>query len=342
MIDVPRPNYTHLLSLSGPFGTFEHAEFAVARPEHGYCTDDVARVLLVSVRERAPSVELQRLARTSFHFLRSAQVGNGTFRNRRNANGVFVGPGTNHDCWGRAMWALGTAAVKGHDETMRREALESFTRSSAVTSPWPRASAFAVLGAAQVLAAWPGNEAALRVVRNALPVLDRPLLSDEWRWPEAQLTYANATLADALVAAGAALDIPLLVQQGLDQLRWLIERWTTRAHLSVVAARGSLGGEHEVDFDQQPIEVAALSEACVRAYVLSADDYWRRAQALATKWFLGENDGGAVMFVEATGGGYDGLIASGVNLNQGAESTLALLATLQDARSMESQLACAT
>lgn len=240
------------------------------------------------------------------------------------------------------MWALGTAAVKGHDETMRREALESFTRSSTVVSPWPRASAFAVLGAAEVLAVWPGNEAALRVMQNALLVLDRPSLSSLWCWPEERLTYANAILADALVAAGAALDIPLLVQQGLDQLRWLVERWTTRGHLSVVAARGALPGEHEVGFDQQPIEVAALSEACLRAYRLGADDFWRRAQALATKWFLGENDGGAVMFVEATGGGYDGLIASGVNLNQGAESTLALLATLQDAQSMESVLACAT
>ncbi|MDZ7676645.1 MAG: hypothetical protein U5K30_16450 [Acidimicrobiales bacterium] len=34
-----------------------------------------------------------------------------------------------------------------------------------------------------------------------------------------------------------------------------------------------------------------------------------------------------------TGGGYDGLHATGPNLNQGAESTLALIATLQHARS---------
>lgn len=342
MNDVPRPNYAHLLSLSGPFGTFEHAEFAAPRPEHGYCTDDVARVLLVLARERAPSDDLRQLARTSLHFLRSAQVGNGTIRNRRNANGVFVGRGTNHDCWGRAMWALGAAAVTGHDETMRREALEIFNRSSTVVSPWPRASAFAVLGAAEVLTTWPAHEAALRVMQNALLVLDRPSLSPQWNWPEERLTYANPLLADALVAAGASLDIPLLVKQGLEQLRWLAERWTKSGHLSVVAARGESAGEHVVDFDQQPIEVAAFSEACVRAYALSGDEFWRRAQAMATKWFLGENDGGAVMFVESTGGGYDGLIATGVNLNQGAESTLALLATLQDAQSMETALTCAT
>jgi hypothetical protein len=35
------------------------------------------------------------------------------------------------------------------------------------------------------------------------------------------------------------------------------------------------------------------------------------------------------MWDPATGGGYDGLTPTGPNLNQGAESTLALISTLQ-------------
>lgn len=35
------------------------------------------------------------------------------------------------------------------------------------------------------------------------------------------------------------------------------------------------------------------------------------------------------MYDPATGGGYDGLVRDGVNLNQGAESTLAAIATFQ-------------
>jgi hypothetical protein len=38
------------------------------------------------------------------------------------------------------------------------------------------------------------------------------------------------------------------------------------------------------------------------------------------------------MWDRATGGGYDGLTPDGPNLNQGAESTLALIATLQHPR----------
>ena len=144
------------------------------------------------------------------------------------------------------------------------------------------------------------------------------------------------------MAAGAAFKVPLLQQQGLDQLRWLVERWSRDGHLSVVGVEGEGAGEHVESYDQQPIEIATLSEALVRAYALSGDEYWRRAHEMATAWFLGANDQGAVMFDEATGGGYDGLTPEGANLNQGAESTLALLATWQNARHFARIPACAS
>jgi hypothetical protein len=44
-----------------------------------------------------------------------------------------------------------------------------------------------------------------------------------------------------------------------------------------------------------------------------------------------------VMYDPATGGGYDGLTAVGRNANQGAESTLALLSTLQQDRRLRTE-----
>ena len=49
-------------------------------------------------------------------------------------------------------------------------------------------------------------------------------------------------------------------------------------------------------------------------------------------WFQGDNDAGQLMWDPDTGGGFDGLHADGVNRNQGAESTLAVISTLQHAR----------
>ena len=74
-----------------------------------------------------------------------------------------------------------------------------------------------------------------------------------------------------------------------------------------------------------------MADACARAHVVTGDDEWRRGVDLAIDWFAGDNDFGAVMWNAETNGGYDGLTPTGPNLNQGAESTLALIATLQHA-----------
>ena len=60
---------------------------------------------------------------------------------------------------------------------------------------------------------------------------------------------------------------------------------------------------------------------------------------MAGAWFDGDNDAGVLMWDPATGGGYDGLQADGANLNQGTESTLALISTRQQVGLLDQQLA---
>ncbi len=50
MSTTPQPRFDHLLAMTDDRGTFEHAELADPRREHGYCTDDMARVLVVCTR----------------------------------------------------------------------------------------------------------------------------------------------------------------------------------------------------------------------------------------------------------------------------------------------------
>jgi hypothetical protein len=145
------------------------------------------------------------------------------------------------------------------------------------------------------------------------------------------LSYANAALPEALIAAGQALERPDVTEDGLTLLRWLLDRETPDGHLSPTPVDGAGPGDGSPRFDQQPIEVAALADACARAHTITGDDAWRRGVDLAIAWFAGDNDCGAVMWDPVTSGGYDGLTATGPNLNQGAESTLALISTLQHA-----------
>jgi hypothetical protein len=78
-----------------------------------------------------------------------------------------------------------------------------------------------------------------------------------------------------------------------------------------------------------------MADACARAAAVTGDSSWRAGIDLACGWFLGANDVGVVMWDPRTGGGYDGLQVTGPNLNQGAESTLALITTLQHAHEQQ-------
>ncbi len=335
MSETPPPDFTHLLSLSGPFGTFEHADHARARIEHGYCTDDVARVLLVTSREIQPSLDVRQLALSSLAFLRDAQRPNGRVVNRRAALGTWHGVATDEDCWGRAVWSLGTVVARSGDDELIAQAAPLLERSLRVVSPYPRAMAFATFGAAEVLTRDPAHEGANSLVSAAAELLDRPERSAEWRWSEERLAYANAALPEAMMTAGAIVGNDRLVENALRQLQWLLDMASIDGHLSVTPAQGQSPHVTPAKFDQQPIEVAAMSEACLRAHALTGDAEWVKGRELCVGWFLGENDLGAPMFDSETGGGYDGLTAMGPNLNQGAESTVALLTTLQQARHLE-------
>ena len=76
-----------------------------------------------------------------------------------------------------------------------------------------------------------------------------------------------------------------------------------------------------------------MADACARACAVTGESSWIRGVAMAADWFDGRNDTGLAMFDPVSGGGYDGLRSDGVNLNQGAESTLAFISTMQRARS---------
>jgi len=334
MTTLPRANFAHLLNLRGPYGVFEHAKMSQPRVEHGYCTDDVSRVAVVLARqgEALGGHEVEEMLWSSLHFMELAQDASGMFRNRRHASGDWEFAASNGDWWGRAQWALGTMYARCDEPGLVERAGRAFQRGARVRSPWPRSMAFAMLGASEFLTRSPDDPAARQLLGAGMAVLDRENISSSWRWPERRLTYANALLPEALMAGSSYFGIDHLVERSLDQLRWLLDVETPRGFLSVTPTSGR-DDVHGVErFDQQPIEVATMADACVRAHALTGDDLWREGREACEGWFTGANDGHAVMFDPHSGGGFDGLTSRGPNLNQGAESTLALLATQQHVR----------
>jgi hypothetical protein len=120
-------------------------------------------------------------------------------------------------------------------------------------------------------------------------------------------------------------------------LRWLADEESEDGHFSFTPVEGRGRGGRKPGFDQQPIEAWTMVDACVCAHSCTGDPQWADTALRAASWFLGENDLGAVMYDPVTGGGYDGLERRGVNRNQGAESSIAFVATMVLARTVAAQ-----
>jgi hypothetical protein len=330
---VHQPVFDHLERLTDDRGLFEHALHAVPRREHGYCVDDVARGLVVMCREPEPGPTARRLARRYLGFVLSALEPAGTCHNRMDVDGKWRDDAAVGDWWGRALWGLGVAAARAQTPGMRARALGGFRIAAQCRSRHPRSMAFAALGAGELLRKRPGEMAARLLLADAVAATGAPADGDSrWPWPEERLSYANASIAEALIVAGDALPDGAALGRGLGLLEFLLRSQIRDGHLSVTPAGGRGRGDVGPGYDQQPIEVSALADACASAFRITDESAWLTGVSLSWAWFLGDNDSATPMFDPRTGGGYDGLERRGHNLNQGAESTLAMLATAQHAR----------
>lgn len=326
---LPAPRFDHLVRLTHPMGVWEHAELTSPRTAHGFCTDDNARALIVVCRQSdAATGELADLAAIYLRFVLDARTTDGGFHNRRGQDGIWLDDIGSDDSQGRAWWALGVVSRHGAQPWMRRAGMEAFDSCSGFSSEHLRANAFAVLGAVELLAVAPDHADARTLLRRGVEVITEAAHS-RISWPEARLTYDNARLPEALLAAGATLGDRRLTRMGLRLLTWLVQVEGGGRHFSFTPAGGYVPGEPRRRFDQQPIEAVAMAEACHRAWTATRDPAWRTFALRAAGWFVGLNDTGAILYDAESGGTCDGLMRHGVNENQGAESTLAGLAALR-------------
>jgi len=329
---LARPVFDHLHRLTDGRGLFEHAQYENPRPEHGYCLDDVARALVVICREAHPSAALRALGRHYLDFTLSAIEADGSCHNRMSVDGSWSDDSAVEDWWGRALWGLGVAAAHAPTQAMRARALLGFRLAARARSPHPRAMAFAALGAGELLLNRGGELSAERLLGDAVEAIGPSGVDPAWPWPQPRLTYGNGAIVEALLLAGSALPDVAALERGLQLLDFLLEIETLDGHLSVTPVGGRGPDDGRPGFDQQPIEVAAIADACARAHEITQDRRWLHGVRMAWSWFNGDNDSATLMFDPDTGAGFDGLLRDGRNLNQGAESTLALLSTAQHAQ----------
>ena len=252
-MNLPQPNFQHLFRLSDDTGILEHALLCVPRHEHGYCVDDVARALIVICREKSVSPNMTDLARRCLAFLNHAMRVDNKFHNRLSYQREWLDDIGSDDCQGRALWALGTAATMAPTQELRDIARRMFDEASTeFSSPYLRSNAFAALGAAKFLEFYSKHKQAAELLKSTSHNIINCIepISVRWLWPETLLTYDNARIPQALIAAGKLLEEPSTLSMGLHLLDWLIDIEWHKTHFSFTPVDGRGVDDSKPKFDQ--------------------------------------------------------------------------------------------
>ena len=328
-----KPDFSAVERMSDSTGMLQHSIYSVPDRRHGYCIDDNARALMLV----SQMVEMDETARDSWmtiyaSFLQYAWNPEARrFRNFMNFDRTWCEDFGSEDSNGRTLWALGVTARDAQMAKHRHWALSMFdmTASLALELGSPRAHAFAMLGAAAIIEAYPSHALARTILsrfgdelRGLLAEARRP----EWEWFEIVLAYDNARLPEALIRAGTALRRDDLVACGISTLDWIVGKQTSPEGRFRAVGSESFGRVYAepLQFDQQPLEAQATIDACSAAFDASKDLRWVEEAGRAYRWYLGQNDLDLPLATTQDGGCFDGLMPNGLNRNQGAESILAL------------------
>ncbi len=317
--------------MSDPIGMLQHAVYCVPDRDHGYCIDDNARALMLMSR-RGDDSQTRPLANAYAAFVQHGwNPAIGRFRNFMSFDRRWLEECGSDDSNGRTIWALGVTAARSDVRDLREWARLLFDEAAPHVAELDsaRTRVFAALGAYALLDAHPGHSLALSLLRESgeqLIKLHEAASRDDWNWFEPGLTYDNARLPEALIRAGQTLNSPHMIEMGLSTLDWLVDRQTgPRGRFRPVGCHG-FGRLYAppLAFDQQPVEAVATIDAAAAAYEVTGDKRWSHVARHAFGWFFGDNDAGVPLADVTDGGCFDGLTATGVNRNQGAESILAL------------------
>ena len=336
---LPEVKMDHFYNLTDDTGMLQHAFFTTPNRFHGYCTDDNVRALIVAMMHwrlyNDPSIfKTIHLFLSFLHYAFNPE--NGRMRNKMGYDRQWLEACGSEDSHGRSIWSLGYTinyapndGILGFANALFKQCLPAYRQ-----YVFPRPMAYTILGGLQYLQRFGGDTETRKMIRN----LSRKLMelftqyrSKKWLWCEEALTYANARLPQALIAAGVYLKEEEMLQTGLDTLKWLIGIQTHPEAYTfsfIGNANWFYKDGPKSQFDQQPIEAVAMMDACYQAYLATGEVFWGQAIETGFHWFLGKNDIHFPLYDFHTGGCYDGLEPAGVNLNQGGESTLSWLQAL--------------
>lgn len=318
----------HLFRMTDSVGILEHCIFTTPDKSEGYCTDDNARALQLALR-----LKKNELIPVYLKFLVSAHTPEG-FHQDLNEDMSWKDDSRAEEGYGRAMAALGEAAVTAPKENQREEAVSLFDKEGplAKKAKYPRVIAQTIIGLYYRM------KIEKNIYKDDVILLADKLAgfylnnSDEsWKWYEDAITYDNGRLPLGMFYAYLSLGNKKYLDIAKESLDFLIES-TYDNFKKIFSFPGFRGwykkGSQKALFGQQPIEAGSMVEACVKAFEVTKEEKYLAFAKKAFSWYSGDNIINKTLIDAATGGIYDGLELGGVNPNEGAESIISYLLAL--------------
>ena len=330
---MPKFSLTHVLRLTDDTGIVQHAKYGIPNLKEGYCLDDNSRALIMALMayQRNKTKEAFELLPVYLSFIHYMQTEDGNFRNFLSFSRQYLDEVGSEDSFGRTVWALGYLIGCAASNSYREFALELFQKSFAHFGKLKhlRGMANTIIGITLYLKVVPGDEGMVKeLVRLTQPLIEayENNQSEDWHWFEEKMTYDNAILPLALLHSCEITGSEKAKEVALKAMAFLDRLTLSNGYLSPVGNDGWYykGGTFPT-FDQQAIETMAMVLMHFKAYEIFRKPQYIEKMFLSYKWFLGENTLRAPLYDHETKGCCDGLLPTGINRNQGAESTLAYL-----------------
>lgn len=330
---LPPFELDHLYRLTDDTGLIQHAKFGVANRKEGYCLDDNARALLLSlmVYQQNPSEPLLRAMSTYLSYIHYVQNEDGTFRNFVSYNRTYLDEIGSDDSFGRTIWALGYLLSNAPNYSFHQlgerlffDSVPHFKKCKSI-----RAIAKIIIGLCHYLSKNMADIAQIENVKSLTSTLVHEYnknKSNDWKWFEPILAYDNAMLPYALLFAADILGDNELKEIGIETMDFLLNITFSKGYLSVVGnEKWFVKNSERSRFAQQPIDVMATILMLQQAFLMTQQSKYLDKIFISFYWFFGENDIKMPLYDRQTKGCCDGIEHYGVNRNQGAESTLAYL-----------------
>lgn len=336
---IPKINLNHFKNLTTSIGMIQFSVINQPDLDSGYTLDDNARALVAMCQHyelTQDPADLNYIKRYS-EFINFCLQPEGYFLNYVDESKNFTKQNSENlaDANGRAIWALGYMISIGHllPEELNKKAEATMQAALAKVNSIhsTRAMSFIIKGIYYSNLRIESTENKTRITHFAdkLVQMYKHEAKEDWKWFEGYLTYANSILPEAMLCAYLATgeeNYKVIAKTSFD---FLLSKIYKNKRIRVISNHGWLQKGEGINYEkvggEQPIDISYTIMALSKFYTVFKEQDYSRKMVIGFSWFLGNNHLNQIIYNPCTGGCYDGLEKSYINLNQGAESTVSYL-----------------